>query len=142
MSNISPQRKNLNQKLWQRLEEVTVDSFLKHHHELWVITGPIFDKQIETLASGVEIPDAFYKIIVAPNETLEESHIISFVMPQNVKGTEALSQYLTSVDAIENATGLDFFHALDDATERKLESQISDGKAWRLSQVDKTAPRY
>lgn len=142
MSNISPQRKNLNQKLWQRLEEATVDTFLAKHEELWVITGPIFDDQIETLRSGVEIPDAFYKIIVAPAADLNETLIISFVMPQRVKGTEPLSQYLSSVDAIEAATGLDFFHVLDDRIENKLEQQVSNGNGWNLSKVDRKAPRY
>lgn len=142
MTNISPQRKNLNQKLWQRLEEVTVDHFLRLHEQLWVITGPIFDEQIETLASGVEIPDAFYKIIVAPALDLNQTLIISFVMPQKVKGTEPLSQYLTSVDAIEAATGLDFFHALDDRLENSLEKKTSDGSGWSLNKVDRKAPRY
>ena len=29
-----------------------------------MITGPIFDEDIETLDSGVEIPDAFFKIVI------------------------------------------------------------------------------
>jgi len=142
MSNISPQRRNLNQKLWQRLEEVTVDHFLPQQQTLWVITGPIFDEKIEQLNSGVEIPDAFYKIIVAPGQLPAEAKVISFVMPQRVKGTEALSRYLASVDQIEAATGLDFFSALPDQLETQLESNVSDGSDWKLQRVDNNPPRY
>jgi endonuclease G len=142
MSNISPQRKNLNQKLWQRLEEVVVDHFLPRQQTLWVITGPIFDEQISSLRSGVEIPDAFYKIIVKPASDTEPAEAISFVMPQQVKGNEPLSRFLSSIDEIETATGLDFFHQLEDKAEKRLEAATSDGSAWNLAAVDNTPARY
>lgn len=142
MSNISPQRKNLNQKLWQRLEAVVVDHFLPRQQTLWVVTGPIFDDNISRLRSGVEIPDAFYKIILKPADEDSPPQAIAFVMPQKVKGTEPLSQYLTSIDAIETATGLDFFPNLADNVENKLEAATSNGRAWNLAAVDKNPPRY
>lgn len=142
MSNISPQRKNLNQRLWQRLEEVTTNHFLARKKTLWIITGPIFDDDVTTLRSGVEIPDAFYKIIVSPATEDAPLEAISFVMPQRVKGTEPLSQYLTSIDEIEAATGLDFFHTLPDKQENTFEAHASNGKSWNLKAVDQTAPRY
>lgn len=142
MSNISPQRKNLNQKLWQRLEEVVTNHFLPRHQTLWVITGPIFDNNITTLKSGVEIPDAFYKIVVKPSTDNSPAEAISFVMPQKVKGTEPLSQYLSSIDQIEAATGLDFFSQLPDNLENNLEAEPSNGLNWNLKAVDKTRPRY
>lgn len=142
MSNISPQRKHLNQKLWQRLESVTVDHFLARKQSLWIITGPIFDQDITSLKSGVEIPDAFYKIILAPATSTRAAEAISFVMPQKVRGNEPLSRYLSSIDAIESATGLDFFHKLPNDAEDKLEGSISDGLSWNLKAVDNTPSRY
>lgn len=66
MTNISPQKPNLNRKVWQRLEEVGVSEFTKYFDKVWVLTGPIFDEKIERLKSSnfVEIPDAFYKIYI------------------------------------------------------------------------------
>lgn len=142
MSNISPQKKNLNQKLWQRLEAVTADHFLARHRELWIITGPIFDDNITKLRSGVEIPDAFYKIIVKPGDETYPPEALSFVMPQKVRGNEPLSKFLSSIDAIEAATGLDFFHALEDSQEQAFESMVNKGKNWNLSAVDNTPSRY
>ena len=59
MSNICPQTPQLNRQIWKRLEQ----RIAKDMEEVWVVTGPIFDDDIEKLVSGVEIPDAFYKII-------------------------------------------------------------------------------
>src|SRR5690349_1524490 len=56
MSNITPQRPRFNEKLWQRLEEAEADYFVKWFPQVWVVTGPVFDDDIRSLRSGVEIP--------------------------------------------------------------------------------------
>ena len=45
-------------------------------------------------------------------------------MPQKVKGNESLADFVVSIDKIEELTGLDFFHELDDKIEDKLEADI------------------
>ena len=51
MTNITPQKAKLNQRVWQRLEEVEITYFAKSLGKVWVITGPVFDKNIERLSS-------------------------------------------------------------------------------------------
>lgn len=138
MTNITPQKRNLNQKLWQRLEEVEIDYFARWFDQIWIITGPIFDNSPSYLESGVEIPDAFYKIFAIPGN---RPRLIAFITPQMVHGQEPLNHFLTTVDEIEQRTGLDFFHQLEDKLEQELESGI-DAKGWRLEQVAKLPPRY
>lgn len=142
MSNISPQKPKLNQKLWQRLEEVGVKHFTKLKGQLWVITGPVFDANIQRLrnAWNVEIPDAFYKIYLLdrPQNT---PIALAFLMPQNVRGNEPLDQYVVSVDKIEELTGLDFFNSLDDVLENKLEASIASGE-WGLKKLANLRGRY
>lgn len=41
MTNISSQKPNLNQKSWQRLEEIISNDFSQWHGNVWVVTGPI-----------------------------------------------------------------------------------------------------
>jgi endonuclease G len=139
MSNITPQKPNLNEKLWQRLEELELDQFAKQFGKVWVVTGPIFEPPTERLRSAwrVEIPDAFYKIIVAP----DAKKVLAFAMPQNVRGDEPLDHYLTSVDAIEKRTGLDFFSELNDAEEDKLEASV-EPEPWHLSELARLPGRY
>ncbi len=143
MTNISPQKEKLNRQLWQRLEEVEIDFFAKNFGKVWVITGPIFDEKTEHLSTSnkVEIPDAFYKIYITEETPEKPSFALSFMMPQMVNGKEPLNQFVTTIDKIEEKTGLDFFADLPDDVEKHLEASI-DTNIWNLQVVNKTAPRY
>lgn len=130
MSNITPQRPNLNQKIWQRLEQTEWERFAQVATTLWVYTGPVFTGSTERLKSSwqVEIPDAFYKIYLRQQPNTPP-RTLAFLIPQHVKGYEKLADYVTSVDHIEQLTGLDFFHELEDSLEDKLEAAI-DTQGW------------
>lgn len=122
MSNIAPQRPALNRNVWQRLERLE-DSYADRFDQLYILTGPIFDDRREVLSesSDVEIPDEFYKILL--DEDDGRVHILAFRIPQTVSGREPLEQYLTSVDDIEQATDFDFFWALSDPLESRIEAE-------------------
>ncbi|WP_431066689.1 DNA/RNA non-specific endonuclease [Methylotuvimicrobium sp.] len=141
MTNITPQRSNLNQKVWQRLEAVEVDYFPILHRHVWVITGPVFSNPLNRLKSSwkVEVPEAFYKIYAA--ETGSGIKMLAFLIPQTVRGNEPLTDFIVSVDTIEKLTGLDFFHELDDPLEDKLEAAINP-KPWKLNSVARLPSRY
>ncbi|MCB1735771.1 MAG: DNA/RNA non-specific endonuclease [Gammaproteobacteria bacterium] len=140
MSNVSPQKSRLNQKAWQRLEEAVIDHFTPRFGTLWVTAGPIFAAKTETLASGVEVPDAFYKILLVRSSG-EAPRVLAFRMSQQVRGDEALSRFLVSVDALEQETGLDFFADLPDDIESRIEAGV-ETEAWDLASVDRLPARY
>ena len=143
MTNISPQRPQLNQKFWQRLEEVEISFFAKNFGKVWVITGPIFGPNSRRLSSSwrVEVPTAFYKIYVTEPTATHPMLALAFVVPQNVKGNEPLTQFVTRIKDVQAQTGLDFLVDLDDKTETYLEGAI-DLDSWQLKAVNKTLPRY
>jgi endonuclease G len=141
MSNITPQKPNLNQKVWQRLEEIESDRFARWFDGVWVITGPLFDDHIRHLRSGVEVPDAFYRIYV-DEDAVGPPRILAFVVPQTVRGDESLDQFVTTVDEIEARAGFDFLSALEDVQEEQLESAQADPKHWRLAEVSRLPARY
>lgn len=143
MTNISPQKSKLNQRVWQRLEEIEIQHFAKRFGKVWVITGPVFNGTIERLKSDwtVEIPDAFYKIYIAKPNPNAHPIALGFVIPQTVKGKEPLMQFVTSVDHIEAQTGLDFFPELDDKVEDAVEAKV-DPSIWNLPALSKLPPRY
>ena len=128
MSNISPQTPELNRKVWERLERLE-EAYANKFGGIWVFTGPIFDQHIELLGRQVEIPDAFYKILV--DEDQGKVRVLPFIIPQKVTGKEILNEYLTTVDEIESRTGLDFFSTMDDEYEKKLESYLPAKTMWR-----------
>jgi len=142
MTNITPQRPHLNQKLWQRLEDVEANKFARWFQDVWVITGPVFDEHITTLKSGVEIPDAFFKIyIVPPKHANGTPRVLAFLMPQKVRGNEPLSRFVTTIDNIEQRTGFNFMPQWDATLEHKLESNIHT-RGWRLKEVSNLPSRY
>jgi len=67
--NASPQAADMNQGPWQHLENYSAAAANKFR-SVWVIAGPIFDRSTPRLRIGdtgeppIEIPDAFFKVII------------------------------------------------------------------------------
>jgi len=120
MSNICPQTPTLNRGIWASLEAY-VRSCANTCDEVWVFTGPVFDSIGEELASGVDIPDAFYKIVI--DEVYGSPRVLSFLIPQDVASGSQFRDYLVSVDQIELETGINFLWTLADSIEITLEAQ-------------------
>jgi endonuclease G len=142
MSNITPQKPNLNRKLWQRLEMVEADYFTKVFDSVWVVTGPIFDSDITRLKSSfkVQIPDGFFKIYIGLKGN-QSPKALAFIMPQNVTGHEPLTKYIATVDEVEQQSGFDFFVMLDDRLENAIESS-KDIEPWRLKSLANIQSKY
>jgi len=124
MSNICPQTPTLNRGIWATLEEQARE-WANLYGAVFVYTGPIFDEEPEYLPSGVEIPDAFYKIVIDEISDCEESsslRALAFVIPQDVVKGSSLPDWLRSIDEVELLTGINFLSELDDAIETDLES--------------------
>lgn len=142
MSNITPQRPDLNRRLWQRLEEVVIDHFVPRFGALRVVTGPVFPADlfphVLRRVGLTQVPTAFYKILVVPSE---RPRALAFLMPQTVHGNEPLDRYLVSIDEIEVRTGLDFFPRLPDTMEHRLEDSVRT-QGWQLQEVSRLPARY
>lgn len=142
MSNMTPQRPNLNRQLWQRLEEVVIDRFVPRAGRIQVITGPVFDDDfidgILNRVGLIEVPEAFYKILVVPGE---QPRALAFMMPQEVNGDEPLDRYLVSIDEIETRTGLDFFPQLAPTVAESLEGKVQT-QGWGLDEVARLPSRF
>ncbi len=69
------------------------------------------------------VPVAFYKIIV--DEVPGQPRMLAFIMPQEVGGDEAPRRFLTSIDKIEEQTGLDFFTEMEKDQEARLEADVA-----------------
>lgn len=142
MTNITPQRPNLNRKIWQRLEEVEFKEFTKLFDKVWVMTGPIFDDKIERLSSSayIEIPDEFYKIYIGLKGN-QPPKALALIMPQTLRGNEPLTRYVSTIDEVEKKTNLNFFPNLDEKIATPLESS-KDIESWNLKAVANTRSRY
>lgn len=76
MSNMSPQLPGFNRVGWRLLEEHVRD-LANDYHELYVVTGPIYQGGDGSIGNGVAIPSAFYKVILDP----AFNDAIAFIVP-------------------------------------------------------------
>ena len=125
-SNISPQNHDFNAGLWNRLEQKT-RYWTKKYGNIYVITGGVLKDGLKYIGKEkVAVPNQFYKIILDYNNSKPKA--IAFLM-ENKESEKALYEFTTSIDRIEKRTGIDFFPALADDIEDKLESK-NDYKGW------------
>ena len=121
-SNMSPQLAAFNREKWGELEDILRGYIYNHPTtQLYVVTGPILHDslpKIERSINKVSIPEYFYKVVV----DLTHQKAIGFIMP-NQKINYPLNNYAVSIDEVETATGIDFFHQIEDELEDALEKQ-------------------
>jgi endonuclease G len=129
MSNIIPQDPSVNQGIWKHLEMRIARRYGLYFSEVWVITGPIFQKPVSKLESGVAIPEAYYKIIA--DEHGGHLRTLSFIFEMNCPPYTRIKKRLVSIDEIEEKTGLNFFPDLAAEQQDELESAPA-GRLWPL----------
>ena len=121
LSNMSPQLPGFNRGVWKRLEEL-MRSWAIDNSAIYIVTGPILTSGLPTIGGNrVSIPNYYYKVIL--DYTQPEIHAIGFILP-NTSSSEALSNFAVSIDQVESKTGIDFFPALPDDQETKLEKEV------------------
>ena len=141
LTNIVPQQGDLNQGVWANLENALRDS-VRAGRAVYIITGPLYSRA-NTLrfvndSGKVAIPDSTWKVaFIGPRTAgvpFDRSSIQSFadianttVMAVNMPNISGIrndpwSKYLTTVDAIEAATGYDLLDLLPDNLERAVEA--------------------
>lgn len=125
-SNITPQKHDFNAGIWNKLEQKTRYWAKKYKH-LYVITGGVLEPNLKTIGKEkVSVPKEFYKILL--DYTEPEIKAIAFLMPHK-ESKRPLYDFVVSIDALEQKTGIDFFSDLPDVIEHKLEAS-SNYKNW------------
>ena len=131
MSNISPQKKEFNNGIWNELEQNT-RNWAWDNGKVYIATGPVLNKKIRKFIgkNNVGVPLQFYKIILDAEGT--ERKAIGFLLP-NELSIEPLYNYVVTIDSIETLTGIDFFNDfLTFEEQTKLESTYDLNK-WSLN---------
>lgn len=121
-SNISPQDRDFNAGVWNRLE-IQVRAWAKAYDEVFVVTGGILEEGLEEIGDeAVDVPRFYYKIVA--RGTSKNPKVVAFIL-LGKESNRPLRQFATSVDEIEQRTGIDFFEKLPDDLENELESHVN-----------------
>jgi endonuclease G, mitochondrial len=119
LSNMVPQvGEGMNRGIWKDLEE-KVRKWARERGELFVYSGPIYDKVPRTIGRNkVAVPSYLYKVVLDP----KQREALAVIMPNQKLKSEDMPKYLVPVREVEKKTGLDFFALLPDAEEEKIET--------------------
>ena len=126
MTNICPQNHNLNRGDWTELEEACRE-WAQREGKIYIVCGPILYRQRHKTIGRehrITVPEAFFKVVLCP--TSNPPRAIGFIY-KNTSGNHPLDQYVNSVDQVERITGIDFFPALPDEVEKKVEAEYDLG---------------
>lgn len=120
-SNMSPQVAEFNQGIWNFLE-MRVRKWAVEKKHIYIITGPVLTSIIDVIGQNeVSVPGYFYKVLLSFEK--DEVQSIAFLLP-NKRGTMKLPEYVVRIDDLEQITGIDFWSALPDFIENKIEREI------------------
>ena len=144
MTNMVPQAPHNNQQTWAHLEEYG-RSQVQRGQEIYVIMGSYGrggtgkDGFQQTLDQGrITVPTRIWKVMVILPDGLNDLQRIAAdptvrVLAVDTPNDNAISpdwrQYLTSVDKIEAATGLDLLSALPREAQARLQKLVDSGRA-------------
>ena len=130
MTNICPQHHNLNRGDWKELEDACRD-WAQKEGKIYIVCGPILYRQKhQTIGheQRITVPEAFFKVVLCPGSTPPRA--IGFIY-KNTAGNHPLDSYVNSVDQVERITGIDFFPALPDEVENRVEAEC-DLSLWPM----------
>ncbi len=125
LSNITPQRSDLNQGPWQRLEQRVRDLAERGSvSEVFVSTGPLYEREMGALprtAKPHRVPSAYWKVVaIRSGATIR---VAAFYFDQDTERGADFCGHARTVAEIERRSGLDFFYALEDTEEANVESR-------------------
>lgn len=130
-SNMSPQKPAFNRGIWASLEAM-VRNWAVENEAIYIVTGPILDKETyPTIGPNeVAVPEFFYKVILDYREP--EIKAIGFIL-RNAADKQEILESACTIDHVEALTGIDFFPALPDEEENRLEAE-NDITLWPLKE--------
>lgn len=129
-SNQAPQYQDgFNSGVWSTLEERVVTVSTTGTTMLYVITGVLYEGTVQTI-SNVRIPSHFYKCIMQctfSGNTVTGAKGIAFVYTnESHSGSKYYdSAFVTTIDAIEQRAGFDFFATVPTSYQNSAESNTN-----------------
>ncbi len=127
LSNICPQKPGLNRGVWKELEELC-RVWAKDYGPLLIATGPVITDDMKRMGKNrVGVPASFYKVVC--RVAGDEYKAIAFIFENRDYKAVELSRMAIPVDSVEKVTGIDFYPAIPDDEEMRMEASV-DRSSW------------
>ena len=127
-TNACPQVHGLNFGDWNEIEQ-QCRRWARQYGTLYIVSGPILYRGVHKRIgkNKVVVPEAFFKVVLRMGES---PRAIGFIY-KNVSGDRPKSSYVNTVDEVERIAGFDFFPALPDEVEDRVEAE-ADIEEWGI----------
>ncbi|WP_203250077.1 DNA/RNA non-specific endonuclease [Cysteiniphilum marinum] len=106
LSNITPQKSELNQGAWNNLENKVRD-LARQLKSVYVITGTLYESSYPSLPMAQlthKVPSSYWKTIFIKNES--GIKMASFIMPQSAQRKDSYCDYKSSLTEVETRSKL------------------------------------
>lgn len=112
LSNITPQKSDLNQGPWATLEQKERD-IAEQGFTVHTVTGPVFLRDMDTLPADKDavVPSGYFKLITVAiqRDRPDVFETAAFFFDQDTERHANYCDHFTTVDAVEAMNGYDFF---------------------------------
>ena len=132
-SNIAPQKPGLNRGPWREIEHRIADLWTAKYGEIWVVVGCVPGDEEDRLPSGVDVPKAFWQVIVA--QSTDGVRALAVYMPKNIPLSAFPVHNIMTIDELESRTGLDLLPELPSYLQRPLEADLPT-RLWPVRFID------
>ena len=126
LTNITPQKSDLNQGAWARLEDQERNlSKAPGVDAVYVVTGPLYEKNIGSLPGTNKIhtiPSGYWKVIFA-GSTPANGLYAAFIMEQSTPRSASFCEFQVTVEEIEERSGLTLWSNLAQDVQADLKSK-------------------
>lgn len=126
LTNITPQKADLNQGAWARLEDQERNlSKAPDVEAVYVATGPLYEKNIGSLPGTNKvhtIPSGYWKVIFT-GSTPANGLYAAFIMEQSTPRSASFCDFQVTVEEIEERSGLTLWSDLSQDVQADLKSK-------------------
>ncbi len=129
LSNITPQKSDLNRGVWKELEDFERKLTLEFGI-VYVMTGPLYEKKMPLLPNANEphrIPSGYWKILAIANNSkitdIRSFAIFGFIFEQTTPTKSQLKSHLVSIKDIEKRSKLNFFWEVPTIQQATIEAK-------------------
>lgn len=124
LSNITPQKKELNQGAWERLEHAVREA-AHDLREVFVLTGPLYDPtenqmKLPRADESHNVPTGYWKVVYTGT-----GRATAFIFDQDVPRNFKYCDAIKTVADVESASGFDIWPKTSSWPTRSLDSELS-----------------
>ena len=125
LSNMCPQNHEFNSNSWESLESAC-RRWARKEGSIYIVCGPIYDAHRKQKTIGrehkVSVPNGFFKCVLSLRNGKEKA--IGFVYQHNEQ-YQSMESVATTVDAVEELTGYDFFSSVSKELQNHVEAMCN-----------------